>query len=35
MRAILDLRYVQHISLKTDAKIIAATFGVVWRATGY
>lgn len=35
LRAIMDLRYVQRLSFKTDVKIIAATFGVVWRATGY
>ena len=35
IRAILDMRYAQRISFKTDFKIIAATFGVVLRATGY
>lgn len=35
LRAIMDLRYVQRLSFKTDLKIISATFGVVWRATGY
>jgi lipopolysaccharide/colanic/teichoic acid biosynthesis glycosyltransferase len=35
LRAVLDLRYAQRVSLRTDARIIAATFGVVFRATGY
>ena len=35
VRAILDMRYAQRLSFKTDFKIITATFGVVLRATGY
>ncbi|MCB1405716.1 MAG: sugar transferase [Rhodobacteraceae bacterium] len=35
LRAILDLRYAQRLSLWVDLKIIGSTFGVVWRATGY
>ena len=35
VRAILDMRYAQRLSFKTDFKIITATFAVVLRATGY
>ncbi len=35
LRAILDLRYAQRLSFGYDLRIIAATFGAVWRATGY
>jgi len=35
LRAILDLRYAQRLSFGLDLKIIASTFGVIWRATGY
>lgn len=35
LRAVLDLRYAKKVSLKSDLKIIGATFGVLMRATGY
>lgn len=35
LRAILDLRYAQRLSLWLDVKIVAATVKSVWRATGY
>jgi len=35
LRAIMDLRYAQRLSFMTDVKIMTATFGVVWHATGY
>ncbi|MCL4676102.1 MAG: sugar transferase [Pararhodobacter sp.] len=35
LRAVLDLRYAQRLSLGQDLRIIGATFGAVWRATGY
>lgn len=35
LRATLDLRYAQRLGFGTDLRIIAATFGAVWNATGY
>lgn len=34
-RALFDAQYERELSLKTDVKILAKTFGVVLRATGY
>lgn len=35
LRAMLDQRYAQRMSLRLDLRIIGATFGAVWYATGY
>ncbi|GAB4273754.1 MAG: sugar transferase [Pararhodobacter sp.] len=35
LRAVLDLRYAQRVSLRTDLRIIAATFCAVFKGTGY
>jgi len=34
-RAIMDLRYVQRLSLGSDLRIMGSTFGAVCKATGY
>ncbi len=35
LRAVLDHRYAQRLTLGYDLRIIGATFGAIWRATGY
>lgn len=35
LRAVLDMRYAQQLSLGKDLRIIGATFGVIFNATGY
>jgi len=35
LRAVIDLTYSQRVTLARDLKIMAATFGALWRATGY
>lgn len=35
LRATIDHRYAQAVTLKRDFKILLATFGALWRATGY
>ena len=35
LRAILDRRYAERVTLGRDLRIIGATFGAVWNATGY
>lgn len=35
LRAAIDLSYSQRVDLRRDLKIMAATFGALWRATGY
>ncbi|WP_240607815.1 sugar transferase [Pararhodobacter oceanensis] len=35
LRAVLDLRYAQRLGFWRDVRIMAATFGAIWHATGY